>query len=167
MAKKKTTTKRRRSAPKAKRAPSRRPVKQAGFGLSPMAMILGIGGAVAAPLLLPKLPIEDARVRNGLGAAVGFLGAKMAAKQMPELVPAFVGFGIGSGVLLAADLFPDLGKMLPTKERTIGRLKQSELDRIREAVKNRMSIQGSGMPVIRGMGVPVINGLPDMEQFTG
>lgn len=167
MAKKKTAPKRRRSPSKPARRASRRPVKQAGFGLSPMAMILGIGGAVAAPLLLPKLPIEDGRVRNGLGAAVGFLGAKFAAKQMPELVPAFVGFGIGSGVLLAADLFPDLGKMMPTKERTIGRLNQSELDRIRQAVKGRMAIQGSGMPVIQGMGVPVIAGLPDVDGFTG
>ena len=170
MAKKKTApAKRRRPAARKSTRTTRRRVKQAGFGLSPMTMITGIAGAFAAPLLLNRIPVEDARVRNGIGAAAGFLGAKFASKNMPELVPAFVGFGIASGVMLAADLFPELGKMLPpasggAKGKGIGRLTQPELDRIRAAVKGRMN--GSGMPVIQGMGVPVINGLPDMEQFT-
>lgn len=171
MAKKKTASKARRrpgGAAKSRRSGGRRrSVRTAGFAVSPMAIALGIGGAVAAPLLLNKLPIEDARIRNGLGAVAGLLGAKMAAKQMPELVPAFVGFGIGSGVMLAADLFPEMGKRIGLPQgggaKSIGRLNQSELDRIRQAVREQVKIQGSGMPVIQGIGVPVIAGLPDVN----
>lgn len=170
MATKKKATKARRRPGGASKATSkgrRRPVKKAGFDLSPMSLVLGIGGAFAAPLLLQKLPIDDGRVRNGLGAVAGLLGAKMAAKNMPELVPAFVGFGIGSGVMLAADLFPEMGKRIGLPQgggpKSIGRLNQSELDRIRQAVREQVKIQGSGMPVIQGIGVPVIAGLPDVD----
>lgn len=166
MAKKKTAPKRRRSAGSSKKTTRRRSKpRTAGFAISPMAMLLGIGGAFAAPFILDKIPVADSKMRNGIGAAAGFLGAKYAAKNMPELVPAFAGFGLASGVMLAADLFPDLAKSMPlpksTGGRTIGRLTQAELDRVRRAVQERMN--GSGMPVIQGMGVPVINGLPDVD----
>lgn len=166
MAKKKTAPKRRRSAGSSKKTTRRRSKpRTAGFSISPMAMLLGIGGAFAAPFILEKIPVQDAKTRNAIGAGVGLFGSMYAAKKMPEILPALVGFTIGSGVMLTADLFPDLAKSMPlpksTGGRTIGRLTQAELDKVRRAVQERMN--GSGMPVIQGMGVPVINGLPDVD----
>jgi hypothetical protein len=160
---------RRASAPKRKRSAGRRSVRKAGFDISITNMALLAGGALVANAYVDKLPIADAKIRYAVGAA----GSFFAAQAMPNLAPAFLGFGTISAAKALQSFFPDLAKIgngstgntqitLPdgsaVPNRTIGRLTNQEEKQIRAAVMRQAQPYAPSNAVIVGTGAGVIVG---------
>ena len=162
---------RRATAPKRTRSAGRRSVRKAGFDISITNMALLAGGALVANAYVDKLPIADPKMRYAVGAA----GSFFAAKAMPNLAPAFLGFGTISAAKALQSFFPDLAKIgtgngattnsqikLPDGSavpgKTIGRLTSMEEKQIRSAVLRNAQPYAPQNAVIVGTGAGVIVG---------
>lgn len=161
MAKKKSAPARKRPAGKKaakgrKRGSTRRASMQGAF----MEIAKGVLGAVIASKVLPKIPVENPKLKYALGAGVGTL---IAVKGGKELASVGIGMGIASGSLLANEFMPNL--LGPSSTTPIGRVSSETQKRMVEtAAKIRAGIAGMRDRTIVGTGggmEPAVQGTRD------
>lgn len=146
-----------RKAPARRRTTRRRSTRSAGFNLDPMNIGLAIGGGLLAHAYLDKLPIEDQRVRYGIGAIAPFALMNM----MPQgLKPLAAGFGLAAGAKAAMAIFPQVALLAGGSPAgtTIGRLTASEERKVRQQVLNAAKINGSDAVIVGAQDAVIVGG---------